>query len=128
MAQILIVDDEPNVRLGLVQALQAQHHKVFDAPDGDKALRALAREPIDLVIIDIIMPHREGLETIQEIRMNWPDVKIIAISGGGRMRNTEFLTVAEKLGADAVLKKPFSMAELGSAVGDVLDRELWRAG
>lgn len=128
MAQILIVDDEANVRLGLVQALQAQHHKVFDAPDGDKALSALAKESIDLVIIDIIMPHREGLETIQEIRKNWPDVKIIAISGGGRMRNTEFLMVAEKLGADAALKKPFSMAELGGAVGDVLDRELWRAG
>lgn len=127
MAQILIVDDEANVRLGLVQALKEQRHKVLDAPDGNKALSALAKQPIDLVIIDIIMPNREGLETIQEIRTNWPDIKIIAISGGGRMRNTEFLKVAEKLGADSVLKKPFSMAELRSAVGDVLDRELWRA-
>ena len=128
MAKILIVDDEANVRLALVQTLRNQRHEVIDAADGNQALTILAERQIDLVVIDIVMPNREGLETIQEIRMNWPDVKIIAISGGGRMRNSQFLEIAGKLGAHLMLKKPFSMAELKNGVSDVLDQELWRSG
>jgi DNA-binding response OmpR family regulator len=127
MARILLVDDEKNVRFTLAKALKNHHHEVFEAGDGNEALKLLQETEIDLVVTDIIMPNREGLETIQEIRMNWPDVKIVAISGGGRVRNAEFLKVARKMGADTVLKKPFSMNAFTDEVRKLLDADLWRA-
>lgn len=128
MARILIVDDEENVRFTLAKTLKGHHHEVYEASDGDRALELLNEQDIDLVVTDILMPNREGLETIQEIRMNWPDVKIIAMSGGGRIRNTEFLNVAQKFGADLIMKKPFSMSEFNDQVGKVLDRVPGQAG
>jgi len=128
MARILLVDDEKNVRFTLGKALKNHNHEVFDASDGNEALKILKQCRIDLVITDIIMPNREGLETIQEIRMNWPDVKVIAMSGGGRVRNAEFLKVAKKMGADVVLKKPFSMNAFTDEVRKLLDGALWQAG
>lgn len=128
MARILIVDDEKNVRFTLGKALKSHRHEVFDAADGNEALKVLKQCKIDLVVTDIIMPNREGLETIQEIRMNWPEVKIIAISGGGRVRNGEFLKVAKKIGADLVLKKPFSMNAFTDEIRKLLDGSLWQTG
>jgi CheY-like chemotaxis protein len=127
MARILIVDDEDDVRFTLVKALKSLNHEIYQATDGNAALALLAEQSIDLIVTDIFMPNREGLETILEIRMNWPDVKLVAISGGGRIRNTEFLEIAEKFGADLVLKKPFSMAEFRSGIGKLLDRSLWQS-
>lgn len=128
MARILIVDDETNVRQALKQALKDGRHDLFEAADGEKAMKILADGDMDIVLIDIIMPIQEGLETIQEIRLTSPQVKIIAMSGGGRARNTQFLEMAEKLGAHATLKKPFSMIDLKNAVANVSDQELWRSG
>jgi DNA-binding NtrC family response regulator len=126
MARILIVDDEEDVRFTLADTLKSRRHEVYEAADGDRALKILSEQDIDLVVTDILMPNREGLETIQEIRMNWPDVKIIAMSGGGRIRNTEFLKVAKKLGADFIIKKPFSMSEFRNQVDRMLDASLWQ--
>lgn len=124
MARILIVDDEENVRFTLVKALKSLGHEIYQAPDGNAALAIMTEQEIDLIVTDIFMPNREGLETIIEIRMNWPQVKLVAMSGGGRIRNTEFLEIAEKFGADLVLKKPFSMMEFRSEIGKLLDQSL----
>lgn len=127
MARILIIDDEDNVRFTLVKALKNLNHEIYQAADGNAALAILAEQEIDLIVTDIFMPNREGLETILEIRMNWPHVKLVAMSGGGRIRNTEFLEIAEKFGADLVLKKPFSMMEFRSEIGKLLDQSLWQS-
>lgn len=126
MARILIIDDEESVRFTLTKALKAAHHEIHQASDGNKALEILTEQEIDLVVTDILMPNREGLETIGAIRMNWPTVKIIAISGGGRIRSLEFLKVAERFGANETLRKPFSMSELRHTVSTVLDRAIWQ--
>jgi DNA-binding NtrC family response regulator len=128
MARILVVDDEDSIRMLLSQSLEKQQHEIFDAADGDRALEILSEQEIDVVITDIVMPNREGLETIQDIRANWPDVKIIAISGGGRVGKTNYLELAEKIGATVVLKKPFSLDQLQGAVSTILDAPLWRDG
>jgi DNA-binding NtrC family response regulator len=126
MARILIVEDEENIRKMLSQVLENLDHEINTASDGNKAVAFLNENEIDLVITDIVMPNREGLETIQEIRANWPDVKIIAMSGGGRVGNMNYLDMAKKMGAAAVLKKPFSMSQLRSTISEILDRSMWR--
>lgn len=120
MARILVVDDEDDVRFTLVQALATAGHDCIEASDGELALRRIADSDVELVVTDLLMPNREGLETIMEIRANRADIKIIAISGGGRVRNVEFLEAAKRLGADAYLRKPFRLAELTRAVDDCL--------
>lgn len=126
MARILIVDDEESVRVALARWLTGARHELHQAADGNEALQVLAKQEIDVVVTDIFMPHREGLETIREIRARWPDVHIIAMSGGGRIRSAEFVQVAEKLGASVILNKPFTGDELADAVSTVLDRSLWQ--
>lgn len=116
MARILIIDDEELVRMTVSQMLERNGHTISEAADGQKGLATLRENPVDLVITDILMPNKEGMETIAEMRQIYPDLKIIAMSGGGRIRNTDFLNVAEKLGADAVLSKPFRSQELRDTV------------
>ncbi len=107
MAHILIIDDEDMVRLTLRKMLEKAGHSVSEAADGSLGLKAFKAKPPDLVITDIIMPEKEGIETIVEIKKERPDMKIIAISGGGRIGNLDFLAVAKQLGANEVLSKPF---------------------
>lgn len=116
MARILLVDGEELVRMTVRQMLENNGHEVTEAADGNKALAALRRAPVDLVITDILMPNKEGLETIAELRQLYPAVKIIAMSGGGRMGNTKFLLLAERLGAEVILTKPFKSKELIDAI------------
>jgi DNA-binding response OmpR family regulator len=110
--RILIVDDEADVRDTLCENLLACGFEATSAVDGIDAEHQMSENLPDLVITDIIMPRREGLETIVEIRRKYPQVKLIAISGGGRMNTTDFLALAEKLGADGVLAKPIELDEL----------------
>lgn len=121
MARILIVDDEDNIRFTLVKTLQAEGHETFEASDGEFAQDILDKHDVDLVITDILMPNREGLETIKMLRESRPEIRIIAMSGGGRLHNTNFLKAAKQFGADLVLKKPFSMADLRNEVAEILD-------
>lgn len=116
MARILIIDDEELVRLTLRQMLLSDNHEVFEASNGKDGVAMQKANPADVVITDIIMPGQEGIETIVQLRQADPGLKIIAISGGGRMKNMDFLKVASKLGADAVLSKPFSVKDILSAV------------
>ncbi len=125
MATILIIDDDPHMRRILARML-SHEHKVIEAEDGVAGLARFAEHSPDLVITDILMPKKEGIETIRELRRLAPSIKILAISGGGQIHKTNYLDMAEKLGADITLTKPVMAAELRSAVDALLS--LSRAG
>ena len=120
MARILIIDDEIRIRSMLRQMLERTGHEVVDAPDGDAGIKLYRNGPADLVITDLIMPEKEGLETIMELRCDFPDVKIIAISGGGRVGPTGYLEVTKKLGAQRIFAKPFAVKEILQAVHELI--------
>jgi two-component system chemotaxis response regulator CheY len=112
MALILVIDDELPIRQLLARTLKADGHDVIEAEDGKVGCELAAQHAPDLCITDIFMPDKEGIETIHDLRRICPDLKIIAISGGGRVRNLTLLEIAEEVGADATLSKPFRPAEL----------------
>ncbi len=120
MACILLVDDEEAVRYTLRRMLERAGHDVFEATNGREALIALKSKRADLVITDIVMPVKEGTETILELRRRDPSLKIMAISGGGRTGNMDYLDVASRFGADYTLAKPVRMQELLDAVSTTL--------
>ncbi|MFP6711033.1 MAG: response regulator [Rhodospirillales bacterium] len=88
--------------------------------DGVDRIEMQKQQHFDLIITDILMPRKEGLETLQEIKSEFPETGVIAISGGGRLGNVDFLSAAELLGADAVLAKPFSEDQILKCVNDCL--------
>jgi DNA-binding response OmpR family regulator len=104
----------------LGHVLQREGYDVIDAPDGKAGIRAFREQGADLIISDIIMPEKEGLETVMELRRDFPEVKIIAISGGGHVNPDEYLHMAAKLGAQLTLTKPFERDELLAAVEELL--------
>ena len=120
MASILVIDDDEQLRTMLKLVLQLAGYDVIDAGNGDEGLQRYSAQPADLVITDIIMPGKEGLETILELRRRDPLVKIIAISGGGQAGDNQYLRLAKKFGASQVLAKPFSNEEILLAVGELL--------
>lgn len=121
MAEILIVEDDSSARAVLRETLELAGYAVREAGDGDEALRELAADVADLAIIDLFMPRKEGLETIREARGKFPDLKIIAISGGGNRGQLEYLPIAERFGANRVLAKPFEQSALLGAVEELLE-------
>jgi CheY-like chemotaxis protein len=120
MARILIIDDEPSVRTVIRAMLELAGHHVVEAENGTTALAALAGAPIDVVITDILMPDRDGIETILEIRKQFPAVKILAMSGGGFSGMHDLLDVAQKLGAHDTMGKPFRKSELLAKIDRLL--------
>ena len=120
MAKILLVDDDRLVRDSLTFALQDARHQVVPAVNGDDGLAALERETFDLVILDILMPEREGIETIREIRKSWATLPVLAISGGDKTGWSDFLRMATTLGANDTLAKPFTATELVARVERLL--------
>ena len=118
MAQILIIDDDPDVRGLLEQTLTTAGYKVTLAADGQEGLANYHKSPANLVITDLYMPNREGLETIKDLRRLFPDLPIIAMSG--KPTAETMLHVAEQLGAVQVLQKPFTAEELLEAVRKTL--------
>lgn len=123
-SRVLIIDDEQGLRSTLCDMLEDEGYDVQSAADGDKGLDLLAEHDVDLVVTDILMPHKEGIETIAELRQKFPNVKIIAMSGGGRTRNLGFLEVAKKMGANAALAKPFTMDQFLKVVRETLGQDL----
>ena len=121
MPLILVIDDDVQIRALLRQMLERAGHEVMDAPDGDEGITLYRENPADLVITDIIMPKKEGLETIIDLRAEFPEVKIIAISGGGTIGPSSYLQVAEGFGAIRIFTKPFKMEELLAAIQELLD-------
>jgi CheY-like chemotaxis protein len=122
VARILIIDDEDQPRRMLQQVLIRVGYDVVEARDGNEGLQLFRASPTDLIITDILMPEKEGLETIIDLRREFPAVKIIAISGGGRTGNLNFLEVAKRLGAQRTLQKPFELQEMIAAVRDLLQQ------
>ena len=121
MARILVVDDDEDVCELLRQMLLRVGHEVATAADGRQAMMAHRRTPVDLVVLDIVMPEKEGLETIMELRQEDPRVKIIAISGGGRIGPREYTLAASKLGAHRTFRKPLDREPVLSAVAELLE-------
>jgi len=120
MARILIIDDDDQVRTVLRRTLEAAGHEVDEAGNGVEGISKYERNPADLIITDIYMPEKEGLETIIELKRDHPDVRIIAISGGSRDMDLDFLPVAEKLGAEKTLSKPIDRTTLLSVVKELV--------
>jgi DNA-binding NtrC family response regulator len=120
MAKILVIDDDDIVRTTIGRILRRSGYEVVFAADGRRGVQQFRNEGPDLIITDIIMPDQEGLETILEIRRIRPDAKIIAISGGGRLGNADFLTMAEKFGAREIIAKPFDPSQLTESVSRCL--------
>ena len=121
MSHILIMDDDDEVRINLREMLENEGFEVTDAPDGKKGMRLFRERPADLVITDIFMPEQEGLETVKELRDDFPTVKIIVISGGGKLKPESYLKIAGQFGADKTLTKPFKRDDIIRAVGELLD-------
>lgn len=122
MVKILVVDDEDLVRFSVRHMLEDEGHQVEEAGDGIDGLAKLEAGPPDLMITDIIMPRKEGLETIAEAKRMRPDLRVIAISGGGPVGQFNYLELAKQFGADEVLAKPFKKDELVAVVNAVLNR------
>jgi len=121
MARILIIDDEQLFRQMLRQMLELGGHKVTEACEGGQGIEVYRKEPADLVITDIFMPEKEGISTIQELKQEFPDVKVIAVTGGGNKRcGFEYLRFAENVGADKTLNKPFERQEILDAIDELL--------
>ena len=107
MTTILVVDDNSEYRSMLQSILERAGYHVIVAADGDIGLRLYRENKPDLAITDLIMPNREGLGLIMSLKKEFPDVRIIAISGGGKFDTGEFLEIAKDLGAVCALQKPF---------------------
>jgi len=121
MKRILVIDDDRDVRMCILGNLEAAGYSVFGADNGNTGIAIFRSDPVDLVIVDLFMPEKEGIETIIELRKGFPDLKILAISGGiPGYGPDDFLHIAQKLGADGSLDKPFTMQHLLSVIGDLL--------
>jgi CheY-like chemotaxis protein len=120
MADILIIDDDDMFRDVLASALEQAGHQVRQATNGIEGLNLFHAQPAELVLTDIVMPEKEGLDTIRDLRREFPQARIIAMSGGLAHDPKLYLHMAEKFGATAVLAKPFQLADLKKAVDAAL--------
>lgn len=122
MKSILVIDDEEQMANMVRTMLEREGYRVVVARNGREGLRSFRLDPNDLVITDIFMPEKEGLETIREFQKEFPSVKIIAMSGGSsRAEGFSALPLAEKLGASYALEKPFSRDDLLTLVRTCLE-------
>ena len=119
LARILIMDDDETVRLALRTLLQQQGHEVSEAINALEGAKIYTREPLDLIITDILMPERDGIEALLELRAQHPQIKTIVMSGEA----AEFLPIVEDLGADWAISKPFKNQDVIDAVNRLLDEK-----
>ena len=120
MANILIIDDDREICKVLEQILEAESHSVLSVHSGEDGLRWVENNSIDLAIVDLIMPDKDGLEVILTMKKDHPKLLIIAITGGGYGSPTDYLTLADAFGADRTLAKPFNREDLLGAVDNCL--------
>ena len=123
MPGILIVEDDKELREMLKVSLIRHKYSVLEATDGKDAISHFKPSIIDLVVTDLIMPEEDGLKVIMKLRELKPQLKIIAISGGGKAGPGSYLKLAKALGADAVFSKPFSINDLVSKIESLLTNE-----
>jgi CheY-like chemotaxis protein len=110
--KILIIDDDELYRAIICKALRAEGYETFVSPDGQSAMNSYKDLKFDLVITDIFMPEKDGIEVIEEIKEVHPHMKVVAISGNAAAGHGTFLELAQTCGADAVLEKPFTPEQL----------------
>lgn len=121
---ILVIDDDESIRLLLRAVLEPEGYQVLEASDGVKGLQEYEKNPTDLVITDLIMPGKEGIETIRDLCREFPGVKIIAVSGGGRIGPDSYLKMAKGVGARRTLRKPFDRNSLVKTVEEVIEMDV----
>jgi len=121
MAKIFVFDDEPSILLMIKKMLEKAGHEVDMALNGREGMELFEKNKPDLLITDILMPEKEGLETIFELKRKYPELKIIAISGGGRIGPDGYLPSAKLFGADMIFQKPLIQKELLQAVSILLN-------
>jgi DNA-binding response OmpR family regulator len=118
--RVLVVDDSADIR-GMLQAqLEMEGFEVATAPDGARALALLGRQRTDLIITDLFMPDKDGIETILEIREKYPAVQIVAMSGWDSRQGSDYLKVAREIGAVRTVKKPFELTDIVKIVRDLM--------
>jgi DNA-binding response OmpR family regulator len=120
MPRILVIDDEQLLRSTVVMILTRAGFTVVEASDGQAGIAMFHKNPPDIVLTDIFMPNRDGIEIIKELKHSSPLTKIIAMTGGGKLRMMEIASAAQVLGADYVLDKPFDSESLLTAINAVL--------
>jgi DNA-binding NtrC family response regulator len=120
MSQILIIEDDQQMREMVKQMLQRAGHTAIGAGDGHEGMQIVHEQAIDLIITDIIMPEQEGLETIMQVRRDYPNIPVIAISGGGRVEPENYLHSAKLLGAAHTFTKPLNRDEMLRVVMQLL--------
>jgi len=116
MASVIVIDDEESVRYSLRSILEEAGHTVLEAENGIDGLVLMSETSVDVAIVDMIMPVKEGVETTIQIQRQFPAVKTIAMSGGGRSQNFDFLQIAKDYGACDTLQKPFSKEQLLTSI------------
>jgi CheY-like chemotaxis protein len=120
MPRILVIDDDAQVRALLAQMLERAGYDVAVADNGETGCRAFREAPTDLIITDMVMPEKGGVETIMDLRADFPEVKIIAMSGGGRTGPYSYLKLAERFGAKMVFSKPLRKEKILEAVSELV--------
>lgn len=120
MPSILLIDDDPEMRSMIRRTLERSDYRVLEAEDGRAGLDLLAANAVDLVITDIIMPEMEGIELILRLRRDYPQLRIVAMSGGGRFAPEDYLQVAKVSGAARILAKPFTIDQLLTTLRELL--------
>ena len=113
---VCIVDDDEAVCAKLALDLKAMGFETIEIADSRKVIDVLSTQPVDAVIVDIVMPEKDGLEVISDIRQRWPDLLVVAISAGGTVGPKLYLEIARQLGASACLTKPVTPERLRAAL------------
>lgn len=119
--RVLVIEDNELARFTMCEILEDAGYDVAEATSGDEGIALQDAQPFALVITDIIMPKKDGLETIRELKEAYPELPIIAVSGGGRTRDHDVLDRARDVGADCILHKPFTATELKDLAADTLN-------
>ena len=123
MEKILIMDDCGDFRALIRDILVEAGYEVLEAADGNEGLQLYLRNPVSVVIIDMLMPNKDGIETIMELRKASSPTKIIAVSGGGRVPSDDYLSMARTAGADYTIIKPIDPDSLLSTISQILNNE-----
>lgn len=117
---ILVIDDDESLRNSVRRTLKKMSYMVLEAAEGRQGLTVLKTQTVDLILLDIFMPDKEGLETLTELHRSYPGIKVIVMSGGGAKGGLDVLKIARMLGAQRTLAKPFTQEELIEAVKQLL--------
>jgi two-component system, chemotaxis family, chemotaxis protein CheY len=123
LTSILVADDDRLVRITLRKILESAGYSLFEAKDGGEAVDVYRKRRPDLVILDIVMPIKDGVRTFLELRGLDSKAKIIAMSAGARSGKIDYLSLTKRIGADGILTKPFNRASVLNLVGEILAGE-----